>query len=270
MADPVATAKGVTKRFAKDGPAALDGVDLVIEAGRMTGLVGPDGAGKTTMIRILAGLIKPEAGEVVVLGRPALEADRAAIGYMPQRFGLYEDLTVRENLNLYADLRGLVGKTRQTSFDKLLDFTDLKRFETRLAGKLSGGMKQKLGLACALIKQPRLLLLDEPSVGVDPVSRRELWSMVQNLIGEGVGVLWSTAYLDEAERCDAVHLLHEGKLLFSGAPADLSSNVDGRVFRVPVAADERRRLLLRELSSPRGLRCAFSTTCASSERFISS
>jgi len=253
MAEPVASAKGVTKRFVKDGPAALDGVDLVIDAGRMTGLVGPDGAGKTTMIRILAGLIEPDAGDVIVLGRPALDADRSEIGYMPQRFGLYEDLTVRENLDLYADLRGLLGKERQASFDKLLDFTDLKRFETRLAGKLSGGMKQKLGLACALIKQPRLLLLDEPSVGVDPVSRRELWSMVKGLIGEGVGVLWSTAYLDEAERCDAVYLLHEGKLLFSGAPDDLSSKVDGRVFRVPVAPDKRRPLLRRVLDGKRVL-----------------
>ena len=167
----------------------------------MTGLVGPDGAGKTTMIRILAGLIEPDEGEVTVLGRPALKADHAQIGYMPQRFGLYEDLTVIENMNLYADLRNLVGPDRTASFDRLLQFTDLKRFEDRLAGKLSGGMKQKLGLACALLKQPKLLLLDEPGVGVDPVSRRELWDMVKDLIGEGVGVLWSTAYLDEAERC---------------------------------------------------------------------
>ncbi len=246
-AEPVASAQGVTKRFAKDGPPALDGVDLTIEAGRMTGLVGPDGAGKTTMIRILAGLIAPEAGKVVVLGRPALQADHAEIGYMPQRFGLYEDLTVRENLDLYADLRGLVGDERQASFDRLLDFTDLKRFETRLAGKLSGGMKQKLGLACALLKQPKLLLLDEPGVGVDPVSRRELWGMVKDLIGDGVGVLWSTAYLDEAERCDTVYLLHEGKLLFSGEPGELSKRVEGRVFRVPVDPDQRRPLLRRVL-----------------------
>ena len=253
MADTVASAKDVTKRFAKDGAAALDHIDLVVELGRMTGLVGPDGAGKTTMMRILAGLIEPDSGEVIVLGQPALKADRTEIGYMPQRFGLYEDLTVRENLDLYADLRGLLGKERQASFDKLLDFTDLKRFETRLAGDLSGGMKQKLGLACALIKQPKLLLLDEPSVGVDPVSRRELWSMVKVLIGDGVGVLWSTAYLDEAERCDAVYLLHEGKVLFSGVPGDLSSRVDGRVFRVPVEPDERRALLRRVLDGKRVL-----------------
>jgi ABC-2 type transport system ATP-binding protein len=247
VAEVVASAWGVTKRFAKGAAPALDAVNLTIEVGRMTGLVGPDGAGKTTMIRILAGLIEPDAGEVMVLGRPALRADHGQTGYMPQRFGLYEDLTVAENLDLYADLRGLLGPARKASFDKLLEFTDLNRFKTRLAGKLSGGMKQKLGLACALLKQPRLLLLDEPSVGVDPVSRRELWSMVKTLMGEGVGVLWSTAYLDEAERCDAVYLLHEGRLLFSGPPAELSARVAGRVFRVPVAPDQRRPALRRIL-----------------------
>ncbi len=247
MPDLVASARGVTKRFRADLPPALAGVDLDVAAGKMTGLVGPDGAGKTTMMRILAGLVIPEQGEVTVLGCPALSTDRTQVGYMPQRFGLYEDLTVRENLELYADLRGLVGPERGLSFTKLLAFTDLKRFEGRLAGKLSGGMKQKLGLACALVRQPRLLLLDEPGVGVDPVSRRELWAMVRELIGEGVGVLWSTAYLDEAERCDSVYLLHEGKLLHGGPPAGFTARVAGRVFRVPVAAAERRPLLRQAL-----------------------
>ena len=247
MSEPVARAHGVTKRFGKASEPALDCIDLTVEAGSMTGLVGPDGAGKTTTMRILAGLIAPEQGEVSVLGRPALEADRAQIGYMPQRFGLYEDLTVIENLNLYADLRNLIGSERHASFNQLLQFTDLKRFEDRLAGKLSGSMKQKLGLACALLKQPKLLLLDEPSVGVDPVSRRELWDMVKALIGEGVGVLWSTAYLDEAERCDTVYLLHEGKLLHAGPPAELATRVQGRVFRVPIAAGQRRPVLRKAL-----------------------
>jgi ABC-2 type transport system ATP-binding protein len=243
MADVAAACAGVMKRFAGAGAPALDDVALKIEAGHMTGLVGPDGAGKTTLIRILAGLVQPDAGEVSVLGRPAREAERSQIGYMPQRFGLYEDLTVRENLDLYADLRGLPAADRVERLGKLLQFTDLRRFEGRLAGKLSGGMKQKLGLACALVRQPKLLLLDEPGVGVDPVSRRELWAMVKELIGQGVGVLWSTAYLDEAERCDVVYLLHEGKLLHAGPPQEFTRRVEGRVFRVPVAAHARRTLL---------------------------
>ena len=247
MKEIIAEARGVTKRFGQSGNAALDAVDLRIEAGQMTGLVGPDGAGKTTMIRILAGLVRPEAGEVTVLGQTAENADRAQIGYMPQRFGLYEDLTVLENLDLYADLRGLVGPDRVTSFENLLQFTDLKRFTQRLTGKLSGGMKQKLGLACALLRQPKLLLLDEPGVGVDPVSRRELWALVKDLIGEGVGVLWSTAYLDEAERCDVVYLLHEGKVLHAGPPDEFTQRMQGRVFRVPVSPERRRATLRRAL-----------------------
>nr|WP_229658620.1 ATP-binding cassette domain-containing protein [Tsuneonella deserti] len=213
-------------------PPALDAVDLVIPEGGMTGLVGPDGSGKTTLIRILGGLIDPDAGEALVLGGPANDADRSRIGYMPQRFGLYEDLSVLENLQLYAELRGLPAVERGETFGRLLEFTRLNPFQSRLAGKLSGGMKQKLGLACALIRQPKLLLLDEPGVGVDPVSRRELWEMVRTLAGEGVGILWSTAYLDEAEKCDRVFLLSEGKLLKSGTPQDFHAQVEGRTVRV--------------------------------------
>jgi ABC-2 type transport system ATP-binding protein len=244
----------VTRRFG-DAPPALDAVSGEVKAGAITGLVGPDGAGKTTLIRLMTGLMLPDSGMVEVLGfdthrNPA--AIQASIGYMPQRFGLYEDLSVQENLDLYADLRGLPKRERASAFDELLTFTDLKRFTTRLAGKLSGGMKQKLGLACALLKKPRLLLLDEPGVGVDPISRRDLWKMVENLTKEGIGVLWSTAYLDEAEACDHVLLLNQGKLLFSGKPHDLTGRVEDRVFKVSGVSGRRRRVLA-ELLQTKGV-----------------
>ena len=250
MTDPVASVAALTKRFAGQSVPALDAVSMRIEPGRMTGLVGPDGAGKTTLIRILAGLIDPDQGSATVFGRPATDTDRAMIGYMPQRFGLYEDLTVIENLALYADLRGLPAAERRASFDRLLDFTDLRRFTARLAGQLSGGMKQKLGLACAMVRAPHLLLLDEPGVGVDPVSRRELWAMVKDLASDGIGVLWSTAYLDEAEKCDTVTLLNEGRALYDGPPQDLTDTIRDRVFRVGVPGAGRRVTLRHALDSP--------------------
>lgn len=240
---------GVVKRFG-DGAPALDDVSGDIRGGEITGLVGPDGAGKTTLIRLMTGLMQPEAGRITVLdhdARAETPAIQAAIGYMPQRFGLYEDLSVQENLDLYADMRGLPHRERPAVFDELLTFTDLKRFTARLAGKLSGGMKQKLGLACALIRKPRLLLLDEPGVGVDPISRRELWKMVENLTTEGIGVVWSTAYLDEAEACDRVLLMNAGKLLYSGMPSGLTDRVAGRVQRLTGIEGSRRRLLARLL-----------------------
>ena len=239
----------VTKRFDRHGPAAVDQVSLAIAPGQVTGLVGPDGAGKTTLIRLLAGLLRPQSGRIEVLGAaPGLRAED--VGYMPQRFGLYEDLSVLQNLVLYADLRGLPRAERAETFPRLLKFTDLQRFQSRPAGQLSGGMKQKLGLACALVRTPRLLLLDEPSVGVDPVSRRDLWAMVAELVTQGIGVLWSTAYLDEAERCARVCLLNEGKVLFSGAPADLTGRVQGRVWRLEGYAGGGRALLERARDRP--------------------
>ena len=222
----LAEADHVSKRFAGNAKPAIDELSLQIEPGQVTGLVGPDGAGKTTLLRLLAGLMLPSDGKVTVCGYDTageLSGIRRAVSYMPQRFGLYEDLTVQENLNLYADLRGVTGADRGEAFRRLLAFTNLGRFTDRLAGKLSGGMKQKLGLACALIRTPRLLLLDEPSVGVDPISRRELWRMVYELVDEGIGVVWSTAYLDEAERCAAVLLLNEGQQLYNGPPKELTS-----------------------------------------------
>ena len=244
--------RAVTKRFG-EGPPALDAVSGAVAAGAITGLVGPDGAGKTTLIRLMAGLLAADGGSLEVLGfDPATDAAsiHAAIGYMPQRFGLYEDLTVAENLTLYADLRALPIAERAGVFDELLGFTDLRAFTARPAGKLSGGMKQKLGLACALLRKPRLLLLDEPCVGVDPISRRELWRMVTGLRNEGVGVVWSTAYLDEAEACDHVLLLNDGKLLFSGPPKDLTRRAAGRSFRMINVEGSRRAALAATLDLP--------------------
>jgi ABC-2 type transport system ATP-binding protein len=241
--------RGLVKKFAPNGRPALDQMEAEIQRGEVTGLVGPDGAGKTTLIRILAGLLEPTEGEVRVLGfNPATEAEEIhlRIGYMPQRFGLYEDLSVLQNLQLYADLRGVPESDCPEIFERLLTFTDLKRFTERKAGNLSGGMKQKLGLACALVSKPELLLLDEPSVGVDPISRRELWHMVQDLIRENIGVVWSTSYLDEAELCESVILLNEGKKLFAGPPRELTQRVQSRTFTLAVK-DGRRKILSKAL-----------------------
>ncbi len=227
--------KGITRKFPGDTEPALDNITAVIEKGKITGLVGPDGAGKTTLIRLITGLLVPDSGEIKVNGLDSVGQTQEIsniIGYMPQKFGLYEDLTVQENLNLYAELRGVSVKQRKETFEKLLRFTSLTPFTKRLVGRLSGGMKQKLGLACALISKPELLLLDEPGVGVDPISRRELWSMVQELIKEGITVLWSTAYLDEAAQCKTILLLNNGKLLYHGNPDELTQKTQGRVFQI--------------------------------------
>jgi ABC-2 type transport system ATP-binding protein len=228
--------------------AALQGISAIIEPGIITGLVGPDGAGKTTLLRLLAGLLRPAAGRLSVFGHDMAHDAAAAhrqIGYMPQRFGLYEDLSVAENLELFADLHGMPSSLRQQRITRLLEFTGLAPFVARLSGKLSGGMKQKLGLACALLARPRLLLLDEPSVGVDPASRRELWSIVAQMLAEGrddgMAVVWATAYLDEAARCGRMLLLHDGRLLASGAPAPFIDREAGRAFRLKVPSAARRQ-----------------------------
>jgi len=249
---PLVLAEGLTKRF-KGGKVALDAVSFRVQPGQVTGLVGPDGAGKTTLMRLMAGLLHAEHGRLEVCGLDPARQARALhriIGYMPQRFGLYEDLAVMENLSLYADLRGLPGRERKKTFDRLLGFSDLARFTRRLAGKLSGGMKQKLGIACALVRMPQLLLLDEPSVGVDPISRRELWRMVYELVDQGIGVVWSTSYLDEADRCGKVLMVHDGRVLDDGPPEVLARRVEGRTFLVRGLTESPRLVLSRALRLP--------------------
>jgi ABC-2 type transport system ATP-binding protein len=235
--DAVLVARDIQKKFRRDSGEvvrALDNVSLDAAAGTLTALVGPDGAGKTTFIRLAAGLMAPDGGELKVLGidvvaDPQQVQDR--IGYMPQKFGLYEDLTVQENLDLYADLHGVSPAERRTRYPRLMEMTALGPFTDRLAGRLSGGMKQKLGLACTLVRAPELLLLDEPTVGVDPLSRRELWDIILQLVNDQhIAVLLSTSYLDEAERCDHALVLHEGKALTQGRPGELSGLANGRVF----------------------------------------
>ena len=240
----------VTMRFAGASRLALDGVTAEIRPGRITGLVGPDGAGKTTLLRLVAGLLEPSDGSVTALGLDVLrDGDRLRelLGYMPQKFGLYEELTVHENLLLHARLRGVPKEERPERFSELLRRTNLERFTDRLASKLSGGMKQKLGLACALVKKPKLLLLDEPGVGVDPISRRELWRIVRELVSDDVTVLWSTAYLDEAQECDEVLLLADGRPLFFGDPSELTRRMEGRVVLISEPDTASRRQLWRTL-----------------------
>lgn len=241
----------VSKTFKGMEKPALYPLTASLEKGCVTGLVGPDGAGKTTLMRLMTGLLAPTTGQITLLG---IETSSPYIhdmtGYMPQKFGLYEDLTVIENLNLYADLNTLTEEKKEELFQRMLAFTALRPFVDRLAGHLSGGMKQKLGLACALLSQPQVLFLDEPSVGVDPASRRELWKMVQELAGQGITVVWSTSYLDEADKCHRVLLLNEGKLLFEGPPHELTDTLKGRVFQVVVPFDKRRQVLEKLRNSP--------------------
>ena len=228
----IISASNLEKTFS-DNTNAIKKINFSIFSGKITGIVGPDGAGKTTLIRMLTGLLAPTFCELKVLNynMPNTSSDfLQQIGYMPQKFGLYEDLTVYENLKLYSDLQNI--ENSNSRIDELLTFTSLKKFQDRLAGKLSGGMKQKLGLACALIKKPKLLLLDEPGVGVDPISRIELWEIVQKLLEDDIAVIWSTSYLDEAQNCDEVILLNEGNCLYQGTPQNLKENMKDRVFLI--------------------------------------
>jgi ABC-2 type transport system ATP-binding protein len=244
---PALRLEGVRKSFLRETGervAALDNVSFDVGHGELAALVGPDGAGKTTLIRLVAGLMSVDSGSINVLGIDAAkdpQSIQSRISYMPQRFGLYDDLTVEENLRLYADLHGLTEEGRRRQYPGLMEMTALGPFQKRLAGKLSGGMKQKLGLACTLVSSPELLLLDEPTVGVDPLSRRELWGIIRRLVKEGLTVLLSSSYLDEAEECRRVLVLHEGRSLAVGDPSEVRKLADGRTYRVSAPAPMKAR-----------------------------
>ena len=233
---------------------ALDDISFSLRQGGLAALVGPDGAGKTTLIRLLAGLMKADGGTVNVLDIDAAkdpQAIQSRISYMPQQFGLYEDLTVRENLDLYSDLHGVKADDRRAQYARLMAMTGLDAFQKRLAGQLSGGMKQKLGLACTLVRSPELLLLDEPTVGVDPLSRRELWEIIRQLIKEGLTVLLSSSDPDEAETCDSVLVLNHGKKLMEAPPTEVSRLALGRTFLAqPPEGIRARDLQARLLAEP--------------------
>ena len=245
------TANSLTKSF--PGIRAVDHVSFEVSAGEIFGLVGPDGAGKSTTLRMLAGVMPPDEGAATVAGFDVVHDPEGAkhhLSYMPQRFGLYEDLTVDENIRFYANLFGVNKGERQERSTQLLGAAGMSEFRKRLAGKLSGGMKQKLGLVCALIHHPKVILLDEPTTGVDPVSRRDFWRILYNLAAEGVAILTSTAYLDEAERCHRVALMHQGKLLFLDTPTSLKSRFGKGVLAV-TSSDARR--LKEELEKAEGI-----------------
>jgi len=225
--------EGLTKSF--QGAIAVDSLTFSVAEGEVFGLVGPDGAGKTTTMRLLTSIMEPSSGDAWIAGRHIVrdaEAVKEEIGYMSQKFGLYPDLTVKENIEFYADIYGVPRKDRGEKMDRLLAFSNLTPFKKRLAGNLSGGMKQKLGLACALIHTPKVLFLDEPTNGVDPVSRRDFWRILYQLLREKVTIFVSTAYLDEAERCNRIGLIHRGKLLACGTPDQIKKLMRGAIVEV--------------------------------------
>ena len=241
MPGPIVAAQGLTKRFGK--LTAVDQLNFSVMPGEIFGLVGPDGAGKTTTMRMLASVMRPDAGHIEVDGIDVLahpERTKQHVSYMPQRFGLYEDLTVDENIRFYADLFEVPAELWRERAATMLAASDMTRFRQRLAGQLSGGMKQKLGLVCSLVHTPRVLLLDEPTTGVDPVSRREFWQILYSLRAEGVAMVISTAYLDEAERCDRLALLHGGRMMYCDTPSRLKAGMPGAMLEI--ASPEPRRL----------------------------
>ncbi len=237
----------LTKVFG--GVAAVDALSLDVAEGELFGFVGPDGAGKTTTMRLLAGVMDPTSGEAIVAGRDVVkesEALKDEIAYMSQRFALYPDLTVMENIHFYADIYSVSRKLRAERIARLLQFSNLEPFQKRLAGNLSGGMKQKLALACALIHTPKVLFLDEPTNGVDPVSRRDLWRILYGLLREKVTIFVSTAYLDEAERCNRIGLMHKGKLMACGTPDEVKANLHGVLLEVRCAQPRQAARALRK------------------------
>ncbi len=239
--------ESLTKRFG--ALTAVDALTLSVEEGEIFGLVGPDGAGKTTTMRLLTAIMEPTSGEAWVAGRHVVreaEAIKDNIGYMSQRLGLYPDLTVMENIHFYADIYGVPSRSRAEAIERLLAFSHLTPFKKRLAGNLSGGMKQKLGLVCALIHTPKILFLDEPTNGVDPVSRRDFWRILYQLVREKVTIFVSTAYLDEAERCNRLALMHKGKLLALGTPDEVKPLMRGTILEVRASAPRRAVAILRE------------------------
>ncbi|MCB1112653.1 MAG: ABC transporter ATP-binding protein [Chlamydiia bacterium] len=235
----------LTKAFGN--VTAIDNLTFSVEEGEIFGLVGPDGAGKTTLTRMLTGILSPSAGEAWVAGyniAKDAEAIKEKIGYMSQKFGLYEDLTVLENIAFFADIYGVRGKNRKDKIEELLHFSQLQEFHDRLAGNLSGGMKQKLALSCALIHTPKILFLDEPTNGVDPVSRRDFWRILYHLHREEVTIFLTTAYLEEAERCGHVAFAHKGKFLIEGTPKEVKQHLIGKVLEISCAKPRRAMLAL--------------------------
>jgi ABC-2 type transport system ATP-binding protein len=242
MENTLIQASGLHKTFHTSKGAtvhAVDGLNLQVRAGEIYGLVGSDGAGKTTTIRLLVGALKPNAGQITIAGYPIdrqVEQARAQVGYLSQRFSLYDDLTVMENIRFFAEVRGLSSSEWLPRCQEILDFVNLSSFKDRLAGQLSGGMKQKLGLATALVSRPRILLLDEPTTGVDPVTRQDFWQLIIQLVGaqqnSGVCVLISTPYMDEAVRCNRIGFMHHGKLILEGSAGELRSTLNGRILEL--------------------------------------